>query len=164
LGNNLIGCEVGVFMGQFSDVIVNKISPKELHLIDLFEGINHSGDKDGNNIVYANLEEVYDNLKSKYDSNVYIHKGDSKLILNNFEDEYFDFIYIDGDHSYDGVKSDLIISYNKVKKGGYIMGHDYMIQRWEGVYSAVNDFCNQYTLKIDYLTNDKCPSFGIIKK
>jgi len=74
LGNNLIGCEVGVFMGQFSDVIVNNISPKELHLIDLFEGINHSGDKDGNNIVHANLEEVYHKLKSKYDSNiVYIH-------------------------------------------------------------------------------------------
>lgn len=152
-------------MGQFSDVIVNKISPKELHLIDLFEGINHSGDKDGNNIVHANLEEVYHKLKSKYDPNiVYIHKGDSKLILNNFEDEHFDFIYIDGDHSYDGVMSDLIVSYNKVKRGGYIMGHDYMIQRWEGVYSAVNDFYNQYTLKIDYLTNDKCPSFGIIKK
>jgi len=42
-----------------------------------------------------------------------------------FPDEYFDFVYIDGDHSFIGVCADLAAWQNKVKKGGFIAGHDY---------------------------------------
>ena len=165
LGKNLKVCEVGVFKGKFSEFIFNSINPSELHLIDLFEGIGHSGDKDGENIEYANLNESYSNLIEKYSNNkVKIYKGYSKNILNTFQDNYFDFIYIDADHSYESVRKDLDISLKKTKVGGIISGHDYIKENFSGVYRAVNEFCIENNLKIDFITNDKCPTYGIIKK
>jgi hypothetical protein len=163
---NLVIAEIGVFKGEFSKFLFEENQPKELHLIDIFTGIECSGDKDGNNIIYTNLSEEF-NLITKYfndNNNVYIHKGYSQDILNNFNDEYFDMIYIDGDHSYNGVKNDLNLSYQKIKTGGYICGHDYTTIMFEGVVRAVNEFCEERKLKIKYLTKDGCPSFCITKE
>ena len=63
-----------------------------------------------------------------------------------------DWVYVDGDHSYDATKQDLVLS----RKSGaiYIAGHDYVTgsesNAWfgDGVYRAVNDFVeiNPYAL------------------
>lgn len=162
---NLLICEVGVFKGSFSEFIHTHLEPSELHLIDIFNGNGHSGDKDGLNIEYADLGEVYQLLCEKYhNTSVKVHKGFSKSILKKFDDEYFDVIYIDADHSYESVRKDLDLSLKKVKKGGIISGHDYIKENFSGVYRAVNEFCLENNLKINYLTHDKCPTFGIIKK
>jgi predicted O-methyltransferase YrrM len=55
----------------------------------------------------------------------------------DFEDESCDVIFIDMDHSYEAVKQDLIHWFPKLKKGGYIAGHDI---DWPGVSRAVNEF------------------------
>lgn len=165
LDKNIKVCEIGVFKGEFSKVILDVLQPVELHLVDIFDGQMCSGDKDGNNITWANLNNEYELLCSKYKDykNIFIHKGFSYNIVSSFEDNYFDMIYIDGDHSYDGVKIDLQISYNKVKKGGYIFGHDYTVSMFEGVVRAVNEFCEEKGLNIDYITKDGCPTFCIKK-
>lgn len=166
--------EVGVFRGGFSKFILEELEPAELHLIDIFEGNVSSGDKNGNNIEDQNLNESYENLKNLYKNNdsVYLHKGFSINILNNFNDNYFDIIYLDGDHSYIGIKNDLLISFNKIKNGGYITGHDYDTNNLKtsnnfnfGVKQAVNEFCVDYGQKICYLAKDGCMSFAIkVKK
>jgi hypothetical protein len=163
---NLIICEIGVFKGEFSKFIYDEMQPKELHLIDPFKGMMCSGDKDGNNVVWTNLEEEYSILNSKYSSvnNVKIHKDFSFNVLKNFQDEYFDLIYIDGDHSYHGVKTDLELAYIKTKKDGYICGHDYTKTSFPGVVKAVDEFCLEKNLKINFLSKDGCPTFCIIKK
>jgi hypothetical protein len=53
----------------------------------------------------------------------------------------FDFVYIDGLHTYDGVKTDIQNYLPLVKKGGVIGGHDYTLQHKHliGVYDAVNE-------------------------
>jgi len=159
-------CEIGVFKGDFSQILLNLLEPTELHLIDIFEGQTCSGDKDGNNIVWTNLNDEYLKLIELYKKNqkVFIHKGSSVSILEKFDDEFFDLIYIDGDHSYSGVKKDLEISFKKIKKGGFISGHDYTPQ-FQGVIDAVNEFCKHNKQEISYLTEDGCPSFLInVKK
>jgi hypothetical protein len=78
-----------------------------------------------------------------------------------------DAIYIDGDHSYYGCKNDLENARIAVKTGGWIMGHDYLINSKchhfydFGVNRAVNEFCEKYKLKIYSLGNDGCVSFAI---
>jgi hypothetical protein len=159
-------CEIGVFKGDFSKLILQKMDPEELHLIDIFEGQMCSGDKDGNNIVWTSLESEYENLKKTYSDNkvVTLHKGYSQDILETFPNEYFDYIYIDGDHSYEGVKKDLIISFKKIKKDGLICGHDYSKAMFPGVVRAIDEFCNQENYEMKYLTKDGCPSFCLTKK
>jgi len=166
MDKNLVVCEIGVFKGDFSKIMLDILSPKELHLIDTFNGMMCSGDKDGNDITWVNLDEEYLNVTNMFSNNdnVYIHKGFSTDILNGFENNYFDMIYIDGDHSYEGVKSDLKLSFSKVKDGGLICGHDYISSKFEDVVRAVDEFCDDHNLEIKYLTKDGCPSFCIIKK
>ncbi|MDP3697256.1 MAG: class I SAM-dependent methyltransferase, partial [Candidatus Taylorbacteria bacterium] len=42
--------------------------------------------------------------------------------------EELDFVYIDGNHSYDYVKKDLELYWDKVKKGGALTGDDFNIK------------------------------------
>lgn len=51
-------------------------------------------------------------------------------------DESVDFLMLDGDHSYEAVKDDLIAWLPKMSKRGIISGDDYT---WPGVESAVRD-------------------------
>lgn len=159
---NLIVAEIGVFRGEYSKKIYDTIIPKELHLFDIFDGMHPSGDKDGNNIVWANLNVEFELLKkwSEIEKNIFLHKGKSDNLLSKFDDGYFDIIYIDGDHSYDGVKKDLEVSWLKIKNNGYITGHDYT-PTFQGVIDAVDEFCYKYNQKISILTEDGCPTFVI---
>jgi hypothetical protein len=171
LPKGLVIAELGVFKGEFSQIIFDKCIPKELVLIDLWEGKNiMSGDVDGNNIQKFNGTTLHTSVIDKFsqNKNVIIHRGYTTKVLEQYPDNHFDLIYIDADHSYTGCKSDLEISYLKVKNGGYIMGHDYE-QNFEksknlynfGVNQAVNEFCKKYNLEISMKGNDGCVSYGI---
>ena len=163
--NNLTVAEIGIFKGEFSKFIFENMNPKELYLVDIFEGYVGSGDKDGNNMQFTNLEDEFNLIKEhfKKNDNVFIIKDYSKNFIKNLENEFLDLIYIDGDHDYDGVKNDLYMSYDKIKNGGYICGHDYTSPRFDGVVKAVNEFCIDKDLKINYITKDGCPTYCIKK-
>ena len=95
-------CEIGIFKGDMAKELM-KLEPTKLLLLDLFEGECGSGDVDGNNFEYADLNKSYENLKDVFLNNpeVSIVKGDSSTNLSLQEDNTFDMIYIDGDHSYE---------------------------------------------------------------
>jgi predicted O-methyltransferase YrrM len=66
----------------------------------------------------------------------------------DFEDGSIDFLFIDADHSYEGVKSDLERWYPKVKSGGIISGHDYFHTDF-GVRKAVDEFFTKNSIIIE---------------
>jgi len=78
-------------------------------------------------------------------SSVVMHRGYSSDVVEDFQDGYFDWIYIDGDHQYRFVKQDLNLYYPKVKKGGFVTGDDYGHEGWwdNGVQKAVDEFVVQ---------------------
>ena len=53
-----------------------------------------------------------------------------------FDDNSLAGVFIDANHTYEEVKKDLGAWYPKIKKGGWITGHDYI----NGVKKAVDDF------------------------
>lgn len=159
LRENMVGCELGVFQGRFSDVILST-KPSILYLVDKFDGIQCSGDENGDNMISLDLSEYKNILKNKYslDNRIKIVEDSSENFLKSLEDDYLDFCYIDADHSYEGVRKDLELSFLKVKNGGYIMGHDYT-NRFRGVIDAVDNFCEKNNLSINSLSKCGCPSF-----
>jgi len=109
-------------------------------------------------------------LTNKYKDvpNVRLFKSRSDTFLQNQPDNTYDIIYIDGDHSYSGVKTDLQNAYKKIKSGGYIMGHDYEMNMQKanhiynfGVKQAVDEFCETYSCKIISKAMDGCVSYCI---
>jgi hypothetical protein len=49
----------------------------------------------------------------------------SLAAASKYPNEFFDFVFIDADHSFEGTRMDILAWTPKVKKGGYICGHDY---------------------------------------
>ena len=154
--------EVGVFNGAFSQCIIDIINPRSLFLVDIFAGQMISGDKNGENVQQINLYQSYFDLFRKYLNNpsISLYRGPSGHFLNLLPDDYLDFIYIDGDHSYKGVKIDIELARKKVRSGGFICGHDYTAQ-FPGVIQAVDEFCASYHTKLELTQSDKCPSYLI---
>lgn len=80
--------------------------------------------------------------------NVIIHREPSNIALPKFNDSYFDWIYIDGNHSYESVLVDLRMSMTKVRSGGVIAGDDLTLERLKGsVRRAVSDFLAENDLE-----------------
>jgi hypothetical protein len=169
LPKNLKAVELGVLMGDFAETILKQNKPSELILIDTWEGGIFSGDVDGNNAGLYDGENLYKFVLNRFKDfqNVKIFRNRTEKILD-FENEYFDFIYIDADHSYESVKNDLENCYMKIKNGGYLAGHDYGINPSKahnsydfGVKRAVDEFCITFNQKIKYICEDGCTSFAI---
>lgn len=57
---------------------------------------------------------------------------------------HFDLVFIDGDHSYEACKADIIAWLPLVKGGGWIGGHDYGKERFPGVTQAVDEMANHH--------------------
>jgi len=144
--------EIGVFRGNFSSRILEVTQPAELHLIDpwkfedtqAYEGARYGG-RSGRN--QAHMDRFYRSVVARFKSEiatriVHIHRSSSAIAAEGFPDDYFDWIYIDGNHRYEFVKADLDGFYPKVKYGGYITGDDYGRQGWwdDGVTRAVDEF------------------------
>lgn len=165
---NCTFCEIGVFRGEFAREIIKIVKPKELWLVDIWEGKWGSGDKDGNNHTEIdNMEKVYLELyqQTKSKPNVHVVRAKSILFLQSCQNNYFDAIYVDGDHTAKAVYEDLVNSFAKVKANGYLMGHDYHYTIGGEVAYAVNKFCSDYSQTITAIADDGCPSFLIeVKK
>lgn len=148
---NSVGAEIGVDRGDFSERILSQVKPKTLHLIDPWMYFDaeayakscYGGERGGNQ---AEMDERYHRVKQRFEAQivsqqVIVHRALSHEVSPNFEDAYFDWVYIDGDHHYESVKRDLETYYSKVKQDGWLLGDDYGKQGWKsGVTQAVDEF------------------------
>jgi hypothetical protein len=120
--------EIGVAEGGNARTILESAQPRELHLIDM---------------TFMHLEHV-----DRAAPGVHFHERDSAEALAAFPDEYFDWIYIDGDHSYEGVVRDIEQAERKVKRDGVLVFNDYILFSYTellayGVVAAVNELCRR---------------------
>lgn len=67
-----------------------------------------------------------------------IHRKFSHEVVESIPDRSLDYVFIDGDHSYEGCHKDIVLWLPKVKQGGWIGGHDYGNPRLPGVKKAVD--------------------------
>jgi hypothetical protein len=163
--------EIGVFKGDFSKQVIKTTNPKEFYMVDIWQGGWGSGDQNGDNHLHIDdMERVYLDLyqQTKHKNNIHVIRSTSIAFLQSCEDNYFDVIYVDGDHAEHAVYNDLVHSYNKIKNNGLLMGHDFDYtlgghrHRAGGdVVRAVIRFCQEYKQTISCIADDGCPSFVI---
>ena len=70
--------------------------------------------------------------------------GASSDVARELQDGEFDFLLVDGDHSYMGVLNDLLSYREKVRPQGIIVLHDYGNPEWPGVEDAAHEFLGQF--------------------
>jgi hypothetical protein len=84
----------------------------------------------------------------KYKDRTFFMRATSEKAILKFPDNSLDFVYIDGDHSYDAVLLDIILWHRKVKDGGILAGHDYQETRKHGVKKAVDDYVKYHNIDL----------------
>lgn len=151
-----VACEVGVSRGDFSEDILSFNNPKKLHLVDSWDSERYKAD----------LERVKDRFQNQISTGtIEIHQGLSTDVLLHFDDGYFDWVYIDTDHSYNTTAHELKICQRKVKVGGRIAGHDFCTGNVikpvpYGVVEACNEFCVRENWRYEYITLDSDGHFS----
>ena len=130
--------EIGSFVGE--STILFAQSFKKVIAIDPFLADYDPADPTSYSFEFKNVYDTYLDRTSPY-SNIQTLTMTSDAAAEILNEDMFDFIYIDGLHTYDGVKTDIINYLPKLKKGGVIGGHDYsnVIPHLVGVYDAVNE-------------------------
>jgi Methyltransferase domain len=163
--------EVGVFVGDFAAVLAELAYPNRLWLIDPFKGRLCSGDADGTNLRVVDGESAYGIVCDRFvDSNhvTIIRESSPSALDTHFEDGSVDVVYLDGDHTYEGCRADLDVAWRKLRRGGWLMGHDYMrnpdrnpYEYTFGVRRAVEEFCRLYGVRVSHVGLDGYVSFAI---
>jgi predicted O-methyltransferase YrrM len=134
--SNMTMIEIGCYTGESTSFWCNHFL--KVFAIDPWIDGKGYDDKDIASIKMSNFVEAeFDSRLKKFDNFEKI-KNFSYNVVDKFEDESIDFIYIDGEHTYEGVKRDIELYQPKIKKGGYIAGHDYK-PKWTGVIKAVDE-------------------------
>lgn len=161
--------EIGIFRGDFAQLLFETFKPSHMTLIDPWDpDMICSGDQDGNDVVHFHGEDLFKHVTSRFENEQAIEiqrKYSSDAVI---EPHSLDILYIDGDHSYNGVVGDLERAHTWVKYGGWICGHDFAMNPAKarhhydfGVQRAVTEFCYKYGFKIWWLALDGCISFVI---
>lgn len=139
--------EVGVGWGGFSEELMKVLQPEKFYALDLFNSKPESslfitGIPAGTDQFGFYTEKFKQEISA---GKMEIRSGYSWEALAAFPDHFFDYIYIDADHSYEAVKKDLAESHRKIKPGGLIQLNDYTVydpahMQPYGVQKAANEF------------------------
>jgi len=148
ISEGAVCAEVGVFKGDYANEMLKK-SPSKLHLIDPWKSIKDFPAR-WHALPQADMDIIKASVFDRFSSHpvVEISEKFSADAVVDFEDAYFDFIYIDANHSYEYVKSDLNNWWPKLKSGGFICGNAYQNNAYQvevldfGVVRAVDEFTN----------------------
>ena len=170
------GVEIGVDKGDFSALILENTSIEKMYCVDPWIddfGSNHRPgyfDKSGN----IRMKQAYDRLKPFVDSGRAEFVRSTGLEASKVVPDGLDFVYIDGDHSLEGIFFDIYAWAPKCKVGGILSGHDYK----DRANSGIKDFWGEqldYAVKyvVDYYgrrygykickTGERVPSWWFVK-
>ena len=136
--------EIGAWKGKSTSYLAQKIkeSNKNIKLYVVDTWIGTGNEKQHKQLIEKLPKSLYetfiDNMK-KMEVRDYLTplRMDSVSASCLIDDNSVDFVFIDGDHSYEGVKADIEAWWPKLKEGGLIAGHDY--GNAAGVVKAVNE-------------------------
>ncbi len=151
------GVEIGVFRGDYSRRILDVAKPAKLYLVDPWQ---NSDDPTLREASYAagssnDMPSLYEGVRGRFaaeiaSGQVELCRGSSSDVMSRFDDESLDFVYIDGDHRYEGALVDMEMALAKVVPVGIIALDDYGLGGWwkGGVAFAAHDFLGRHAKEL----------------
>ncbi len=160
--------EIGVWKGEFSKEILKR-EPSKLYLIDPWKSIADVPER-WHAAPQEEMDKVYNEVIGAFGGrdNVEVVRKFSADAAADIQDGSLDWVYVDGDHSYEFVKQDLELWWPKLKPGGCICGDDYQEGKYQvevlkfGVVKAVNEFTQNNSAAIKLFKCQK-DQFAIVK-
>jgi len=143
LGNNITGIEIGVWMGTNMGYLL-----QECDNISMLYGVDpYLPYEDWNRFINDNAmdkaKESAINILKEFSDRAKLYITTSEQFRAATEGEV-DFIFIDGDHSYERCYEDLNLWYDIVRPGGLFSGHDFTLP---GVNKAIAQFRRERNIK-----------------
>jgi predicted O-methyltransferase YrrM len=144
------GLEIGCDIGDTSNFLLD-VNPS-LHLTSIDPYTNYV-DWNGNQL--NEREELFQRAMHRlegYSNRFDLVRQTSDEACSLFDTEQFDFIFIDGLHTYEQLTKDCANYYSKLKSGGIFAGHDFTAI--EGVNRAAKEFAAQTGREIHLTEKD----------
>lgn len=163
--DTVVGAEVGVERGKYSEVLFKSIPKLKLWMVD---PLIPYGDY-RQHVSKMEMDGFYREVVRKFkDKDAIIARDFSMNVVKKMGDNTLDFVYIDANHDFINTVNDVIEWGKKVKIGGIIAGHDYTNFVKENNRCDVKTVLDAYTkaYKIDpwYITSESSPSWFYIKQ
>lgn len=132
-------CEIGSWQGRSTRALVDN-TPGTVLAVDTWAGTDNEVDNARTTDPDALFQTFQDNMVGVPEGKLSFIRSlsvDAAKICKK-QNQQFDMIFIDADHSYDAVKADILAWFPLLIGGGIICGHDYSYV-WPGVVQAVNE-------------------------
>ena len=152
--------EIGVDQGCYAGEILRRWKGRLYFMVDPWQRYPEYNDLFERD--QPIMDAIYKNVVEgcRKDPRIVILRGFSVPVGKLFHDGYFDFAYIDADHTYKSANEDINTWWSKIKSGGILAGHDY--KEGMGVIQAVDEFVKENNLTLN-LTEEDYASWWIIK-
>lgn len=145
--------EIGTFYGANLLSVAEtygKHNESKLYCIDPWIDYSEYNEYIGKqNDIYSTFLSNLEN--SKHKDKITYYRNFSHIIIPKFIDNFFDIIYIDGNHEPEYVLEDAVLSFRKLKKNGYLIFDDY---GWGGpdlTQKGIDAFLGGYHKKIKFI-------------
>lgn len=157
------GAEIGVAKGEYSRMMLEKIPNLGLICVDPWEKYDYDRSGMASWCKIDPKEDYRCALQNTSNCNVRILRMSSMEAVKHIPEESLDFVYIDANHYYEYVKQDLIEWGKRVRLGGIVSGHDYLINLNCDVKRAVDEYVHENGVLEWFITGDFSPSYFWVK-
>lgn len=148
--------QLGAYTGDATVWLLDNIltdSTSHLTDVDTWEGSDEYAHEQMN---FSDVESVYDTKVTGY-NNLTKFKGTTLEWLKAAPLEYYDFVYIDADHTATGVLLDAELSFLSTKRGGIMAFDDYLWSEGKGAHLepkiGINAFLGRHTNEVEIIFN-----------
>lgn len=136
--NYTVGAELGVQTGYLYFHLLETFPELNLYGVDIWRGKNRHE--------YKQIEKEVMQRASEYGNRAVIQKMLTNRAVHLHAKGSLDFVFIDADHSYGGVKRDIIDWWPKLKIGATMIGHDCQVS---GVKRALREHFDKWETDVD---------------
>ena len=122
----------------------------ELHCVDPWE------DYDAYDEYKGEQPNIYETFQRNIDrfgirGKIREHRGYSHKVVQEFDDGFFDLIYVDGNHEPEYVLEDAVLCFRKLKQGGIMIFDDYGWGGFNRTLRGIEGFLLGYSFRIKIL-------------